>query len=105
VATKLVGNASDADNTYVVFELPESTKFLQTLDKKKKTFQARLVVYDSKLSRTSAVTADKVLTLPAREKPLNYLLIGAATFGGVVILLLIVNVFRRGGGRSRRRAP
>jgi hypothetical protein len=105
VATKLVGNAVDADNTYVVFELPDNEKFLQLIDKKKKLYHARLVVYDSKLSRTSAVTADKVLTLPAKQKPLNYLLIGAATFGGVVILLLIVNVFRGGGGARGRRAP
>lgn len=101
VALKLVGNATDSDVTYVEFDLPDNEKFLQAVDKKKGTYQARLVVYDSKLARTSAVTADRVLTLSAEKKPLNYLLIGAGTFGGVVLLLLLVNV-ARGGGSNRR---
>jgi hypothetical protein len=104
VASKLVGNAVDSDNTYAVFELPDNEKFLRLIDKKKKTYDARLVVYDAKLSRTSAVTTDKVLTLPAKKKPRNYLLIGGGTFAGVVVLLLLVNLFRGGGGRARRPA-
>jgi hypothetical protein len=105
VSQKLVGSATDSDATYVEFALPDNEKFLQLIDKKKKTYAARLVVYDSKLSRTSAVTADKVLTLPAKKKPLNYLLIGGGTFGGVVVLLLLINVVRGGGGRGGRTAP
>ncbi|MBM4359151.1 MAG: VWA domain-containing protein [Deltaproteobacteria bacterium] len=105
VALKLVGNATDTDITYAEFELPDNEKFLQLVDKKKKAYNARLVVYDSKLGRTSAVTADHVLTLSAQKKPLNYLLIGAGTFGGVVLLLLLVNVLRGGGGRRGGGAP
>jgi len=101
VSLKLVGNAVDTDMTYGEFELPDNEKFLQLVDKSKKQYSARLVVYDSKLTRTSAVTADRVLTLPSKKKPLNYLLVGAATFGGVVLLLLLANVLR-GGGRGRR---
>jgi hypothetical protein len=62
---------------------------------------ARLIVYDNQARRTSAITADKILTLKAREAPLPYLLIGGVTFGGVVIVLLVVSIFRSGGGRRR----
>ncbi|MBM4357421.1 MAG: VWA domain-containing protein [Deltaproteobacteria bacterium] len=102
VALKLVGNSSDADETYAEFEVPDNEKFLQLIDKKKKSYSARLVVYDAKLGRTSAVTSDRVLTLAAQKKPVNYLLIGAGTFGGVVLVLLLINVLK-GGGRGGRR--
>ena len=64
---------------------------------------ARLVIYDNQARRTSAITADKILTLRAREAPLPYLWIGGATFAGVVLVLLVVSVVRGGGGGRRRR--
>ncbi|MSP25283.1 MAG: hypothetical protein EXR75_09000 [Myxococcales bacterium] len=105
VASQLVGTSIDSGEGYVEFELPDNEKFLQLIDKKKKTYQARLVVYDTKLNRTSAVTAESILTLAAEKKPLNYILIGAATFGGVVVLLLLLNLLRGAGGGGRRGAP
>ncbi|MFT3769907.1 MAG: FHA domain-containing protein [Minicystis sp.] len=92
------GKASAAGDTVVEFEIPSTTKFLVG---KGENMTARLVVYDNQARRTSAITADKILTLKAREAPLPYLLIGGATFGGVVLVLLIVSVVRGGGGRKR----
>jgi hypothetical protein len=98
VESGMRGKASTAGDTVVEFDLPSTTKFLVG---KGDNMTARLVVYDNQARRTSAITADKILTLRAREAPLPYLLIGGATFGGVVLVLLIVSVVRGGGGRRR----
>jgi hypothetical protein len=99
IASNLVGKATSSGDGYVEFEIPDSTKFLQGTGDQ---LTARMVVVDTKAARTSAITADKILTLPAQKKPLNYLLIGGLTFGGVVLILLVVQLFR-GGGRKRSR--
>lgn len=65
--------------------------------------EARVVVVDKRTYRTSAITADKILTLPAQKAPLNLLLIGGLTFAGVVLVLLVIQIFRGGGGRKSRR--
>jgi len=100
IASKLVGKATNSGNTYVEFDVPDSKKFLSGKGKK---MTARLVVVDTRAYRTSAITADKILTLPAAKKPLNLLLIGGLTFGGVVLILLVIQIFRGGGGSRRRR--
>jgi hypothetical protein len=100
-ASNLVGKAVSAGDTYVEFEAPDNVKFLVGKGTK---MSARMVVYDTRAYRTSAVTADKILTLPAEDKPLNLWLIGGLTFGGVVLLLLVVQLFRGGGGGKRRAA-
>ncbi|WP_437871380.1 FHA domain-containing protein [Sorangium sp. So ce363] len=90
------GKAISAGDSVVEFELPDTDKFLVG---KGDQMTARLIVYDNQARRTSAVTADKILTLKAKEAPLPYLLIGGVTFGGVVIVLLLVSIFRGGGKR------
>jgi hypothetical protein len=60
-------------------------------------------VVDSFVKRTSPVLEERILTLAAEEKPLNLLLIGGLSFGGVVLVLLVVSLFRGGGAKSRRR--
>ncbi|MGK3995304.1 FHA domain-containing protein [Sorangium sp. So ce1024] len=92
------GKAISAGDSVVEFELPDTDKFLVG---KGDQMTARLIVYDNQARRTSAVTADKILTLKAKEAPLPYLLIGGVTFGGVVIVLLLVSIFRGGGNRRR----
>jgi hypothetical protein len=93
------GKAVTAGDSVVEFELPSNAKFLVG---KGDNTTARLVVYDNAARRTSAITADKILTLRAREAPLPYLWIGGATFGGVVLVLLVVSVVRGGGGGRKR---
>jgi FHA domain-containing protein len=95
------GKAVSAGDSIVEFELPKTDKFLVG---KGDTMTARLIVYDNQARRTSAVTADKLISLRARDAPLPYLLIGGATFGGVVLILLIVSIFRGGAGGKRRGA-
>jgi hypothetical protein len=99
IATNMVGKAVSAGTTFVEFEIPDTPKFLRGKDKNK---TALVVVADTRAARTSAITADKILELPAEEKPLNLLLIGGLTFGSVVLILLVVQIFR-GGGRRRSR--
>ncbi|WP_437490047.1 FHA domain-containing protein [Sorangium sp. So ce1014] len=94
------GKAVSAGDSVVEFELPDTDKFLVG---KGDQMTARLIVYDNHARRTSAVTADKILTLKAKEAPLPYLLIAGVTFGGVVIVLLLVSIFRGGSGGGRRR--
>jgi hypothetical protein len=94
------GKAVSAGDSIVEFELPKTDKFLVG---KGETMTARLIVYDNQARRTSAVTADKLISLRARDAPLPYLLIGGATFGGVVLILLIVSIFRGGAGGGKRR--
>lgn len=93
------GKAISAGDSVVEFELPKTEKFLTGKSDK---LTARLIVYDNQARRTSAVTADKLITLKAQSAPLPYLLIGGATFGGVVLVLLVVSIFRGGAGGKRR---
>jgi hypothetical protein len=95
------GKATTAGDSVVEFDLPNSEKWLSG---KGDAQTARLVIYDNAAKRTSAVTADKIITLRARSAPPPYLMIAALTFGGVVVVLLIVSIARGGGGGKSRRA-
>ncbi len=101
IASNMVGKATSSGDTFVEFEIPDTTKFLQGKDG---AMTARLVVVDTRSYRTSAITAEKILTLPAEKKPLNLILIFGITFGAIVLILLVVQIFRGGGGRRRGRA-
>jgi hypothetical protein len=99
IASNLVGKATAATDSYVEFEIPDTTKFLRGTGK---DLSAQMVVVDQRTKRTSAITADKIIELPAQKKPLNLLLIGGLTCGGVILILLIIQIFRGGGSRRRR---
>jgi len=98
ISEGMKGKATSAGDTVVEFDLPSSEKFLVG---KGDQMTARMILYDNKARRTSAITQDKILTVKAQEAPLNLYLIGGITFGSVVVLLLIVSIFRGGGGRKR----
>lgn len=99
ISSNLVGKAVTATDSYVEFEIPDTTKFLRGKEKK---LTAHLVIVDSKTKRTSAITADSILEVKAQKKPLNIIMIVGFAVGGVVLLLLLVLIFRGGGGRRRR---
>ena len=102
VAANLVGKAIDAADQYVEFEVPDETTFLAGSGD---SMSARMVVVDMETLRTSAITQDKILTLPAKKKPLPLLWIGLGAFGVTVLLLLLIQIFRGGGsGRRGRRS-
>ena len=98
VESGMVGKADTAGDTFVEFSVPDNASFLTGSGSK---MTARLIVVDTRSYRTSAITADKILTLQASQKPLNLLLIGGLTFGGVVLILLVIQIFRGGGNRRR----
>jgi hypothetical protein len=92
------GKAVTVNEGMAEFELPDKESFLAG---KGDQMSARLIVYDNQAKRTSAITADKIITVKAREKPLPLMLIGGLTFGGLVLVLLIASLVR-GGGNKRR---
>ncbi|EYF04313.1 FHA domain-containing protein [Chondromyces apiculatus] len=94
------GKALSTGDTVAEFELPSSDNFLVG---KGEAMSGRIILYDNQARRTSAITADKILTVKAQETPLPYLLIGGITFGGVVLVLLVVSIVRGGGGGGKRR--
>ncbi|MCA9619622.1 MAG: VWA domain-containing protein, partial [Myxococcales bacterium] len=104
IRANMKGKAIGGSDSYIEFEVPESSKFLMG---KGKTLSARMVVYDTFARRTSPVLESSIITLPAQKKPLNLVLIGGLAFGGIVVILLVVGLFRSGNAqrRARRAAP
>ena len=72
-AEHMLGTATAAGDTYVTFTVPDDDKVL-TGDGDNAV--ARLVVYDNKAHRASAIDAKTVLSLKATKKPLSLPLIG-----------------------------
>jgi hypothetical protein len=100
-AQNMVGTAVTTGDGYATFTVPDDDKVLEGSGN---NMVARVVIYDNKAHRASAVDEKTVLTLKATKKPLYALLIGGIG-GGVVVILLLVVVLMRGGGGSKRRAP
>jgi hypothetical protein len=95
----MLGSAVAAGDGYVTFAVPDDDK---VLDGSGDNAVARLVVYDNKAHRASAIDESTVLTLKATKKPLSWPLIGGMAGLLVVIILLAMVLVRSGGGRRRR---
>ena len=99
------GEALEANEVSVTFKVPDEEKLLEGTGE---NMVARLIVYDNGAKRASGHDETSVLTLKAKSKPMNVLLI-AAVVGGVVVVGLLVVVLLRGGGggggRKRTAAP
>jgi hypothetical protein len=98
-AQHMLGTAAAAGDTYVTFTVPDDDKVL-TGDGDNAV--ARLVVYDNKAHRASAIDAKTVLSLKATKKPLSLPLIGGIAGLAVVIILLVLVLLRGGGGGKKR---
>ena len=98
-AQHMLGTASAAGDTYVTFTVPDDDKVL-TGDGDNAV--ARLVVYDNKAHRASAIDATSVLSLKATKKPLSLPLIGGIAGLAIVIILLVLVLVRGGGGGKKR---
>jgi len=96
IASNMVGKCSEANNDYVECKVPDTKKFISGKGDKK---TARLVVVDTRAYRTSAITADKILSLPAGDAPLPWLLIFIIVFAAIFLILLVAVLFRSGGRR------
>jgi FHA domain len=98
-AEHMLGTATAAGDTYVTFTVPDDDKVLSGDGD---NAVARLVVYDNKAHRASAIDAKTVLSLKATKKPLSLPLIGGIA-GLAVVIILLVLVLLRGGGGGRKR--
>jgi hypothetical protein len=98
-AQHMLGTAVAAGDGYVTFNVPDDDKVLEGTGD---ATVARVVLYDNKAHRASAVDEKTVLTLKATKKPLSWPLI-AGIAGLIVVIVLLVMVLLRGGGGGRRR--
>jgi hypothetical protein len=101
-AEHMLGTATAAGDTYVTFTVPDDDK---VLNGDGDNAVARLVVYDNKAHRASAIDAKTVLSLKATKKPLSLPLIGGIAGLAVVIILLVLVLLRGGGGGKKRGGP
>ncbi len=97
-AQHMLGTAVAAGDGYVTFNVPDDDKVLEGSGD---SAVARVVVYDNRGHRASAVDEKTVLTLKATKKPLSWPLVAGMAGLFVVIVLLVLVVFRGGGGRKR----
>ena len=95
----MLGTATAAGDTYVTFTVPDDDK---VLNGDGDNAVARLVIYDNKAHRASAIDAKTVLSLKAMKKPLSLPLIGGIAGLAVVIILLVLVLLRGGGGGKKR---
>lgn len=98
-AEHMLGTAVASGDGYATFVVPDDDKVLEGSGE---NMVARLVVYDNKAHRASAVDDKGILTLRATKKPLSIPLV-AGVAGLVVVIVLLVIVLVRGGGGGRRR--
>jgi hypothetical protein len=98
-AEHMLGIATAAGDGYATFMVPDDEKVLEGAGE---NTVARVVVYDNKAHRASAVDEKSVLSLKATKKPLSLTLI-AGIAGLLVVIVLLVMVLLRGGGGGRKR--
>ena len=98
-AEHMLGTAVAAGDGYVTFSVPDDDKVLEGAGD---NAVARLVVYDNKAHRASAVDEKTVLSLKASKKPLSLPLIGGVA-GLLIVIVLLVMVLLKGGGGGKRR--
>jgi hypothetical protein len=98
-AEHMLGTAVATGDGYATFNVPDDEKVLEGSGE---NAVARLVVYDNKAHRASAVDEKSVLSLKATKKPLSLTLI-AGIAGLFVVIVLLVMVLLRGGGGGRKR--
>jgi len=99
-AEHMLGMAVAAGDGYATFLVPDDDKVLEGSGD---NMVARLVVYDNKAHRASAVDEKSVLSLRATKKPLSLTLIAGIAGLLVVIVLLVLVLLRGGGGGGRKR--
>jgi hypothetical protein len=98
-AEHMLGAAVTTGDGFVTFNVPDDEKVLEGTGD---NMVARLVVYDNKAHRASAIDEKSVLSLKAQKKPLSIPLI-AGIAGLAVVIVLLIMVLLRGGGGSKRR--
>ncbi len=85
------GVTLEANAQFADFEAPDTDDILLGSGK---NAVVRLVLYDNKAHRTSGLTAEQILELPAGSKPFPVLWAVVAGFGLIVLVLLVLIVTR-----------
>jgi hypothetical protein len=98
-AEHMLGAAVAAGDSYVTLRVPDDERVFEGAGDNR---VARVVVYDNKAHRSSAVDEKGVLTLKGTKKPLSLTLI-AGVAGLLVVIVLLVLALLRGGGSERER--
>jgi len=98
-AEHMLGAAVTTGDGFVTFNVPDDEKVLEGTGD---NTVARMVVYDNKAHRASAIDEKSVLSLKATKKPLSWPLI-AGIAGLAIVIVLLIMVLLRGGGGSKRR--
>jgi len=79
IAQNMRGGGVDVGDTFALMAVPDDDKILEGSGD---STVARVVLYDNKAKRASAVDAKTVLSLKATKKPLPWLIILAVALGG-----------------------
>ncbi len=98
IARKMNGKASQASDTFVEFEIPDSEKILFTQGGQT---TARFIIYDNKAGRATPADSKNILSLKAESAPFPFLMVGGIAFGVVIIILLLL-LLLTGGSKKRR---
>lgn len=97
----MLGTAVATGDGYATFVVPDDDKVLEGAGD---AMIARLVVYDNKAHRASAVDDKGILSLKATKKPLSIPLVTGIAGLLIVVVLLMVVLLRGSGGVRRRGA-
>ena len=99
IAQNMRGGGVEVGDTFATMMVPDDEKILEGSGE---STVARVVLYDNKAHRASAVDEKTVLSLKATKKPLPWLIILAVALGVIAILLMVIVLMRSGGGKSKR---
>jgi hypothetical protein len=99
IAQNMRGGGVDVGDAFALMQVPDDDKILEGSGD---ATVARVVLYDNKAKRASAVDAKTVLSLKAMKKPLPWLIILAVALGVIGILLLVIVLMRSGGSKPKR---
>lgn len=99
IAQNMRGGAIEVGDTFATMSVPDDEKVLEGTGE---NTVARIVLFDNKAKRASAVDQKTVLSLKATKKPLPWLIIMGVALGVIAILLLVIVLVRSGGGGGKR---
>jgi hypothetical protein len=100
IAQNMRGGGVEVGDTFATMMVPDDEKILEGSGE---ATVARVVLYDNKAHRASAVDEKTVLSLKATKKPLPWLIILAVALGVIAILLMVIVLMRSGGGGKSKR--
>jgi hypothetical protein len=106
IAQGMRGEVLQTADTFAEFRAPDNDKMIHGSGSQA---VARFVLYDNKAARASGVTAESIVSVPARSAPFPLVFVLAGLLGVTVIGLVVVLLTRGGskkrGGSTQRQPP